>query len=195
MDEVKNAGGRFLEWQSLAFHVNVKDSVVIDRLCQVLQGIVSMKMSNDFDEETVLKSLGATTETKPVETPPRRQSSSPSQSQAMQESSEHYHSAMEKVSDVVVGEDVMNSIEKVESVEIGSRICVYWPLDQRSYVATVLDKESNRAHLQYLEDGLTEWIDLTRHWFDIMEEVAAVPPGNTAETADTNIFDDRATRM
>ena len=192
MDEVKNAGGRFLEWQSLAFHVNVKDSIVLDRLSQVLQAIVSMKMSNVFDEETALKSLGATTETGPEESTTKTQSPTTTLSQVTHESSENNHNIKEKASDTAVEEEVMNSSEKVESVEIGSRICVYWPLDQRSYVATVLDKDGNLAHLQYLEDGLTEWIDLTKHWFDIMEEGAAGPPGDTPEEAETNEFDEGA---
>jgi hypothetical protein len=45
----------------------------------------------------------------------------------------------------------------------------------------VLDKDKNLAYLQYLDDGLTEWIDLTKNWFEISEDIATAHPGISSD--------------
>jgi hypothetical protein len=73
----------------------------------------------------------------------------------------------------------------VALVEIGSRIAVYWPLDNRYYDATVSRVRDKTRPLHFLEydDGESEWLDLSLNKFRILS-------GGTRRRRDDEILDD-----
>ncbi|GAX11423.1 hypothetical protein FisN_22Lh108 [Fistulifera solaris] len=52
-----------------------------------------------------------------------------------------------------------------EELEVGSRIEVYWPLDQKYYAATVKAAHGVYVHIEYELDGVLEWLNLSEHTF------------------------------
>jgi hypothetical protein len=55
-----------------------------------------------------------------------------------------------------------------EGLEVGSRIEVYWPLDQKYYAAIVKAVHGGYVHLEYELDGVLEWLNLSEHTFRTM---------------------------
>ncbi len=53
----------------------------------------------------------------------------------------------------------------LHEVEVGTRIEVFWPLDQKYYAAKVKALVGSQAHLQYELDGVCEWLNLSEHNF------------------------------
>lgn len=56
--------------------------------------------------------------------------------------------------------------EKIRAVQEGTLIHVFWSLDQRTYTAKVLRAAGNIFYIQYVDDGVCEWIDLATNWFE-----------------------------
>lgn len=52
-----------------------------------------------------------------------------------------------------------------KEVEVGTRIEVYWPLDQKYYAAKVQAVNGHFVHLEYELDGVLEWLNLSEHIF------------------------------
>ena len=50
-----------------------------------------------------------------------------------------------------------------EDVDVGSRIEVYWPMDQKYYAAKVKAVNGQFVHLEYELDGVIEWLNLSEH--------------------------------
>jgi hypothetical protein len=55
-------------------------------------------------------------------------------------------------------------------IKVHCRIAVYWPLDKTHYIGKVLDKQKYDVLVQYEEDNLVEWVDLTRHSFRVLDK-------------------------
>jgi hypothetical protein len=69
-----------------------------------------------------------------------------------------------KDQDLPEGDDIYNKSIN-QKVAIWSKISVYWPLDKTFYAARILDRQKFDVLLQYEDDDLIEWVDLTRHTF------------------------------
>jgi hypothetical protein len=52
-------------------------------------------------------------------------------------------------------------------LEAGTRISVWWPLDNAYYDATVHTCSVNHHFIEYDDDGETEWLDLSKNNFRI----------------------------
>jgi hypothetical protein len=52
----------------------------------------------------------------------------------------------------------------------GSRVAVYWPLDDKYYDATVLRRFENIFYFKY-DDNEIEWLDLSKNKFKILNVV------------------------
>jgi hypothetical protein len=63
-----------------------------------------------------------------------------------------------------------NAAAVLDMIQIGTRLEVFWQLDNDYYPATVISQGSHptRVFLLYDEDGDTEWIDLTEHDFKLL---------------------------
>jgi hypothetical protein len=71
------------------------------------------------------------------------------------------------VQDLPPGDDVYDkAVDK--KLAVWTRISVYWPLDKAFYTARILDRQKFDVLLQYEDDDLVEWVDLTRHAFRIL---------------------------
>jgi hypothetical protein len=62
-----------------------------------------------------------------------------------------------------------NALAALDMIQIGTRLDVFWPLDNQYYSATVVSQGSNATQVSLLyDDGDTEWIDLTEHDFKLL---------------------------
>jgi hypothetical protein len=91
-----------------------------------------------------------------------------SRTNSLMDDSYQSSSTVEQSTQVSTDENLNLSKKIIEFVGIGSRISVYWPLDHTSYVAEVWEKENTSVFLRYIDDGVTEWIDLTKHQFELL---------------------------
>jgi hypothetical protein len=82
-------------------------------------------------------------------------------------------------------EDIVLSPD-LAKVEVGSRVAVYWPIDDQYYDATVI-RERNKKRPLYLEydDGICEWIDLRKHRFRLL-------PGGIRRRTDEVVEDEES---
>lgn len=70
-------------------------------------------------------------------------------------------------SELPPGDDIYDK-SVAAKVKVWARLSVYWPLDKTHYVARILDKQNYDVLLQYEDDDLVEWVDLTRHSFRVL---------------------------
>jgi hypothetical protein len=64
-----------------------------------------------------------------------------------------------------------NALAVLDKIQIGTRLDIFWPLDNEYYSATVMAQASSPARISLLyDDGVTEWIDLTQHDFEVLSE-------------------------
>lgn len=74
-------------------------------------------------------------------------------------------------------------------IEIGSRVAVHWPDDDKYYEATVTHERNDNTHsfrLEYEESNTHEWLDLRQHKFCLLG-------GATRRRRDTLVEDDSET--
>jgi len=58
--------------------------------------------------------------------------------------------------------------ERGRKVGVGSRVSVFWPLDNTHYAARVCERGEQGWQLLYEEDGEKEWLDLKNHSFVVL---------------------------
>jgi hypothetical protein len=66
-------------------------------------------------------------------------------------------------------DDIYNP-EVASKIKLGSKLAIYWPLDETHYVGEVMDKQKTDVLIRYEDDELVEWVDLTRHSFRVLDD-------------------------
>jgi hypothetical protein len=63
-----------------------------------------------------------------------------------------------------------NALALLDKIDVGTRLAVFWPLDDEYYSSTVMTLGSipTKLFLRYHDDDYREWIDLTEHDFKLL---------------------------
>jgi hypothetical protein len=54
------------------------------------------------------------------------------------------------------------------TIQVGTRLDVFWPLDDQHYPATVTEQSTNGKVFLTYDDGEKEWLNLTEHDFKLL---------------------------
>ena len=88
-----------------------------------------------------------------------------------------------------------HAMAKSPAVIVGSRVGIYWDLDQVYYPATVTAlRASTRATLLY-DDGHVDTVDLRKEQFKRLRGDAPIPQSNTVITSSKNVVNDVVAAM
>ena len=169
LERVKSTGGRFLECDDRNVYVVASERRALEKACQALR-----EKKWIIQKPKMFGSLNVITKPFVKREYKKREEKAPKNPQKINAKLSKA-STPKKASTATSPDSQKEPISKSPEaetpksmsgeIEIGTRIEVYWPLDQKYYAARVKAVNGSSAHLEYELDGVLEWLNLSEHIF------------------------------